>query len=333
MKNEEIKNKSEFRQDPISDDWVLLAPARGVGREFKEREKTIFPKDKCPFENPSKFDNAPPVLVYQNDAGDDWFLQIIPNKYPAVGPRDNKSVTIDSAFKSQAGVGFHEIIIYRDHNRYLADFSREEIKRILLAFQERYKDLARESFIKYISIFHNHGKEAGSTVSHPHSQILALPILPPDVSRSINESQNHFREYNQCAHCQMLDQEIEDGTRIIYQNERMIVIAPFASKAEAEIRIFPKKHFAYFEKIGEEELYQLADALKFSFSRIFEKFNDPAFNFFIHTAPTGDSQDYEHYHWHMEILPKFDIVGGFELGTGLDIITMAPEKTAEILRK
>lgn len=327
MKNEETRpsqglvgqaiTKSEFRQDPISDEWVLLAPARGVGHEFKEREKVALPKDKCPFENPAKFDNAPPVLVYQNDAGDDWFLQIIPNKYPAVGP----------------DLGFHEIVIYRDHDRYLADFSREEIKRILLAFQERYKGLARESFIKYISIFHNHGKEAGSTIAHPHSQILALPILPPDVSRSINGSRRYFHEHRQCAHCHMLEQEIKDGARIIYQNEQMIVVAPFASRAEAEVKIFPKKHSAYFEKISEEELHQLADALKFVFSQIFKKFNDPAFNFFIHTAPTDNSQDYEHYHWHMEILPKFDIVGGFELGTGLDIVTMAPEKAAEILRK
>ena len=333
MKNEKVKNGSEFRQDPISGDWVLLAPAIGAGHEFRERIKADLPKDKCPFENPAKFDNAPPVLVYQNDAGDDWFLQIIPNKYPAVESRDIKSTITGEAFESQAGVGFHEIVIYRDHNRYLADFSREEIKRVLSAFQERYKSLAQESFIKYISIFHNHGKEAGSTVPHPHSQILALPILPPDISRDIDGSRRYFHEHGQCAHCHMLDQEIKDGTRIIYQNEQMIVIAPFASKAEAEVRIFPKKHFAYFEKAGEEELIQLADAMKFTFSRIFEKLNDPAFNFFIHTAPTGDSDNHEHYHWHMEILPKFDIIGGFELGTGLDIIAMAPEKAAEILRK
>ena len=113
----------------------------------------------------------------------------------------------------------------------------------------------------------------------------------------------------------------------------MVVIAPFVSRTEFEIRIFPKKHFAYFERIEKQELTHLADALKFVFLKICQKLKDPAFNFFIHTAPTIKTHDYDHYHWHIEILPKFDIFGGFELGTGMDIISVTPEKTAEILKK
>lgn len=327
------KLMTEFRQDPISGDWILLAPLRGNGHKFKGRAKTEFPKNKCPFENPSKFGNIPPVLVYQNNNGSDWFLQIIPNKYPAVEPLNHNPVYPDGLFKTQAGTGFHEIVIFRDHNRYLAQFSREEIKRILLAFQERYISIAKEKRVKYISIFHNHGKEAGSTVPHPHSQILGLPIVPPDISYSISGLQRYFQKHKKCAHCQALDQELKEKTRVIYENEKMVIIAPFASRAEFEVRIFPKKHSAYFEKIEEEESAYLADAMKFIFSRIYKKLKDPAFNFFIHTAPAIKNQNYDYYHWHIEILPKFDIIGGFELGTGMDIITISPEKAAEILRK
>lgn len=329
----QAKLMPEFRQDPISGDWILLAPLRGKGHKFKGRVKTELPKNKCPFENPAKFGNAPPVLVYQNDNKNDWFLQIIPNKYPAVEPQNGDFTYPDGLFKIQAGTGFHDIVIFREHNRYLARFTKEEIKRILLAFQERYISLAKENGIKYISIFHNHGREAGSTVPHPHSQILALPIVPPDVSHSINGSQRYFQKHKKCAHCQALNQELKEKKRVIYENEKMVVVAPFASRTEFEVRIFPKKHSAYFEKIEEKELTYLADALKFALFQIHKKLKDPAFNFFIHTAPAIKNQNYSHYHWHMEILPKFDIVGGFELGTGMDIFTIAPEKAAEILRK
>jgi len=331
MKSKKVKPASEFRQDPVSGDWILLAPLRGERRKFKGRVKTELSKSKCPFENPSEFGNAPPVLVYQNENKNDWFLQIIPNKYPAVGPGD--LIQQKGLHKVQAGVGFHEIVIFRDHNRHLADFTKGEIKKVLLAFQERYKSLAEEKCVEYISIFHNYGEEAGSTVSHPHSQIMALPIVPPDINHSINGSRRYFDKHNKCVHCQTLVQELKEKKRIIYQNKEMIVITPFASRANFEIRIFPKKHFAYFEKIKEQELAYLADALKLAFFKIYKNLKDPAFNFFFHTAPTIKNHDYDHYHWHIEISPKFGIFGGFELGTGLDTISVAPEKAAQILKK
>ncbi|MEK9170911.1 MAG: HIT domain-containing protein, partial [Patescibacteria group bacterium] len=248
MKTEKTKPVSEFRQDPISGDWILFAPLRGGRHKFKGRAKMELSKNKCPFENPSKFGNAPPVLVYQKETGNDWFLQIIPNKYPAVEPGSCGPIHKKGLYKTQTGAGFHEIVIFRDHDRYLNDFTKGEIKKVFSAYQERYRSLAKEKCIEYISIFHNHGKEAGSTVPHPHSQILALPIVPSDVSHSLNGSRRYFNEHNKCAHCQMINRELKEKKRIIYQNKSMVAIAPFVSRTEFEIKIFPKKHFAYFEK-------------------------------------------------------------------------------------
>lgn len=339
MKKEIIKTMSELRQDPVFGDWVLLSPSRRRKHKLEGRIKTLLPKNKCPFETPAKFGNAPPVLVYQNiplrgttrRVENDWFLQIIPNKYPAVKHGDCGLISQNGLYRSQPGTGFHEIVIFRDHNRYLAQYSPIEIKTILLAYQDRYLSLAKEKCIKYISIFHNHGKEAGSTVPHPHSQILALPIVPPDVDHSINSSLRYFHQNQECIHCKIIAQELKENKRIVYQNEHMIVITPFASKANFEMRIFPKKHSAYFEKTSDIELTFFAEAMKFVFSSMHNKLKDPAFNFFIHTAPTDKKHDYNHYHWHMEILPKFNIVGSFELGTGLGIILVSPEEAAKIL--
>ncbi len=331
-----LKNKSrspEFRQDLVSGDWILLAPKRGERFEYKPRAPMELAISKCPFENPPKFHNKPPVLVYRNKKGDDWFLQIIPNKYPAVEEGKCRPAEKNGFHKTRAGVGFHDIVIYRDHNRYLADMTVEEIEKILSAFRERYIDLAANKCVEYISIFHNHGIEAGSTVPHPHSQILALPIVPPDVSHSLRGSRRYFDEHKKCVHCQMIAQELKEKKRVVYKDDGIVVIAPFASRSNFELRIFPKKHSAYFEKIGDREQVHLAAAMRFVFSKIYKKLGDPAFNFFIHTAPTIKGRDYGHYHWHMEILPKFSTYGGFELGTGMDIIAVAPERAAEILKK
>ena len=326
-----IKPISELRQDPVFGDWVLLAPIRGKRHEFRGRIKVKLPKNKCPFDNLAKFGNLPPVLVYPAKRG--WFLQIVPNKYPAVGHGECSLIFKNGIYKSRPGVGFHEIVVLRNHDRYLAQYSSLEIKKILMAYRERYLSLAKDKCVKYISIFHNHGKEAGSTVPHLHSQILALPIVPPDVSHSINGSRRYFHEYKKCIHCEMLRQEAKEKKRIIYENKDAIVIIPFASKVNFEMRIFPKKHSAYFEEMSDSELLSFADAMRFVFSGIYKKLKDPAFNFFIHTAPSGKNHDYNHYHWHMEILPKFETTGSVELGTGLSIISVAPEEAAKILNK
>ena len=334
MKNKkiEINSASELRQDPVSGDWILLAPIRGRRHKFKGRIKTELPKNRCPFDNLSKFGNLPPVLVYQNEARSDWFLQVIPNKYPAVEHGGCGLIFKKGIYKSRRGAGFHELVILRDHDRYLAQYGVLEIKKILMAYRDRYLSLAKEKCIEYISIFHNHGKESGSTVPHLHSQILALPIVPPDVSHSINGSRKYFHENRRCVHCQIIKQELKEQKRVIYENEDIVVIAPFASKADFETRIFPKKHSAYFENITDKELLSFAKALKFVFSGLDTKLKDPAFNFFIHTAPIGKNHDFSHYHWHIEILPKFETGGGVELGTGLSVISVAPEEAAKTLK-
>lgn len=339
MKKEIIKTASELRQDPVSGDWILLAPIRGRRHKFTRRIKMGFPKSKCPFDNLAKFGNYPPVLLYQSDFKNNWFLKIIPNKYPAVVHGECSLVSKNGVYESRTGSGFHEIVILKDHNRYLAQYSAVEIKKILSAYKERYISLSKEKCVEYISIFHNHGKEAGSTVSHLHSQILALPIVPPDVSHSINGSRRYFHQNQECIHCKIIKQELREKTRVVYQNKYAIVIMPFASKANFEMRIFPKKHSAYFEKTIDMELTSFAEAMKFVFFSMHKKLKDPAFNFFIHTAPAIKEheyikkQNYDHYHWHMEILPKFGITGSVELGTGLNIISLAPEEAAKILRK
>lgn len=336
LKKQNKKIISELRQDLVSGDWILIAPERASRPESLKRtkkEKVFLPKTKCPFENPSKYGNQPPLLVYQNKGNTDWFLQVIPNKYPAVEQNLHDFAKKIGPYQMRAGTGFHEIVILRDHDKHISQYSNEEIQKLFLAYQDRYKSLARKKFIEYISIFHNYGKEAGASIPHPHSQILALSVVPPDIGRSFNGSRNYFHRHKKCVHCLMIEYELKAKKRMIFENKNTVVFTPYASRSNFEMRIFPKRHEFSFERVSQSELLDVAEAFREALRKIRENLDDSSFNFFLHTAPSLEKTNFSHYHWHFEILPKTTIFGGFDIGTGIDILTVTPEEAAKILRK
>jgi UDPglucose--hexose-1-phosphate uridylyltransferase len=231
------------------------------------------------------------------------------------------------------GVGFHEVIIFLDHEKQLAQFSTEEMKDVINVYQMRYLDLIRKKFVKYVSIFHNHGKEAGASVVHPHSQLIAIPVIDPQLRDSIEGAELFYEKNKKCIYCVMIEWDKKDGQRIVYENEKFVVLCPFAPQSDFEVRIYPKEHRPYFEKITEEEKKFFADALRVVLSKIYKGLGDPAYNLYIHTAPRGD-QSNEHYHWHLVILPKPPTPpAGFEFCAGMEISTIKPERAAEFLRE
>jgi len=326
------KSPSELRFNLVSKDWVVIATGRAKRPETfaqQKREEETKSAGDCFFCDLK--DQQPPVLEYKNEKGE-WEVIVIPNKYPAFFRSKNLHERALGPYSLMDGVGFHEVVLTRDHEKSLAELSAGQIRKVIDAYQERYLELANEENVNYVSIFHNHGQEAGASVSHPHSQIIALPLIDPNLQRSLNGSRLFFENQGECVHCKMLEWDLEEKQRIIYQNEKFAVLAPFASRAAFEIRIYPKEHHAYFERIKENEKDLLADAMKQALARIFKGLNNPAYNFFLHTAPC-DGKNYNHYHWHFEILPKTSVWAGFELGTGIEISTIEPEKAAEYLKK
>jgi UDPglucose--hexose-1-phosphate uridylyltransferase len=324
---------SELRRDLVTGAWVVIATNRAKRPDdFKNKihhEDDLDNGEGCPFCDLSK--QAEPVLFYGNSKTD-WKLAVVPNKYPAFDFSRKLDRRSEGPFSVVNGVGFHEVIVTRDHNLSIARMDKKQVLEIINAYQERYLNLMNKRFVDYISIFHNHGKDAGASVKHPHSQLIAMPVVDPDVWRSIKGSAEYYRKNNRCVHCLMIEWEKEDGKRIIYENDDFVAFCPFVSRTAFEVRIFPKFHSPYFERIDEESKAKLAEILKICLVKICKGLNNPSYNFFLHTAPC-DSKDYPHYHWHFEILPKTSIWAGFELGTGIEISTIAPEKAAEFLRE
>lgn len=341
-----MKQISELRQDVVTGDWVVAATGRarrpGAFRLVKPEKSQ--PKRSCPFERLL----ATAIAVYdrageryrltskdRNYLTKHWQLAVVPNKYPAFRPGAPGVCPIiknSGPYSWQEGVGFHEVVIMRDHTRSIAAMAPSEAEMVIRAYRDRYQALKDEECVEYISIFHNHGSAAGATISHPHSQIIAIPVIPPDVGRSLRGSAEYFRRHRRCVHCAMLDFERKARKRIVYENRDYIVFCPYVSRQAFEIRIFPKRHNPEFESISEREIAHAADALKTALAKLNRGLNKPAYNFFIHTAPTADGQRLGHYHWHIEIIPKTAIWAGFEIGTGIEISTISPEAAARFLR-
>lgn len=337
---------SELRFDLVSKNWIVIATGRakrpGAFAELKRKPLEQSEKD-CPFCNVTGLaEGDKPTLIYRPGSNEkldvnkfdrkSWGLMAIPNKYPAFFRGDSLNERAEGPYSLMDGIGFHEVIITRDHHRSFAQLSAEEIKQVIDAYQERYLELMNEKFINYVSVFHNHGLEAGASIAHNHSQIIAIPVIDSDIRDSLDGSRRFMEVHGRCVHCAMAEWDMEDGRRIIYENDKFLVEVPFAPKISFEMRIYPKEHHAYFERIKEEDKTALADALKISLSKLHKGLNDPPFNFFLHTAPC-DGKDYNHYHWHFEIMPKTAIWAGFELGAGMEISVITPEEAAKYLRE
>ena len=322
---------SELRFDLVSKNWVVIATGRAKRPEDfakQERLKVEVAEKECPFCDLAT--QGKPMLEYKNEAGD-WEVAVIPNKYPAFAQSGSLNERAEGPYSIMDGVGFHEVVVTRDHQKSLAQMPLAQVRRVIDAYQERYLELANEKFVNYISVFHNHGREAGASIAHPHSQIMAIPVIDPDLQGSLNGSRLFFETQGECVHCKMMEWDREDKRRVVYENKEFVVLCPFASRAAFEMRIYPKEHHPYFERIKDAEKEQLANALQVALNKLFKGLNDPAFNFFLHTAP-ADGKDYGHYHWHFEIVPKTAVWAGFELGAGIEISTVEPEKAAEYLR-
>ena len=340
-----FKNVSELRQDLVSEDWMIVATGRAKRPHFfakRGREKFEQPILQCLFEDPQVTGHSEPLLIYYEQGKKrrtegvkklikEWSLQVIKNKFPALGPGDCSDLHKEGPYTLMDGAGFHEIIITRDHSKHLALMSLDKVEEVIKAYQERYLTLMDHKCVNYIFIFHNHGREAGATIPHPHSQLIAMPVLPADVKRSLRGAREYQEKHHKCVHCKMVNWEREER-RSIFQNEYFVVFSPFVSRVNFELRIYPRKHQPNFEKITEIERKYLAEALWQALFRLYKGLKDPAYNFFIHTAPC-DGKDYKFYHWHIEILPKTNIWAGIELGTGIEIITAKPEEVAKFLRK
>lgn len=326
---------TELRQDLVTGDWVVIAVGRGKRpEEFAEQEKEEIAEDAsrpCFFCYPEETGQEKDVLIYANAEGE-WSLRVFPNKFPAFARGKKIKHFEEGPYFGMDGVGYHELVVTRDHQKQIASLSDEAAAEIIDAYQERYIDLMNKKSVNFIEIFHNHGKKAGASIAHPHSQLMAIPVISPYIQSEIDGAEKYHRANKHCVYCAMVEWEVEKQKRVVFENDNFLAFCPFSSRVAFEVWVIPKKHKPYFERITAQEKMEAGEALRMAIAKIYKGLNNPDYNFYLHTSPC-DGKDYPHYHWHIEILPRTATWAGFELSTGIEISTIEPEKAAEYLRK
>ncbi len=330
---------AELRRDPIVGRWVIVDTDHpSAPKDYEYEPRVIKGGSSCPF----CYGNeglTPPEIESMREHGtgantSGWSVRVVPNKFPALkieGDLDRRGVGI---YDLSNGIGAHEVLIETPyHHKDLHELLNEEIEVILSMYCRRSIDLIKDRRFKYILIFKNSGASAGASLEHPHTQIIALPMVPKNAVEELKGCQRYFEYRERCLFCDIIRQEKEEGERIILENEHFLAFCPFASRFPFEIWIIPKRHHCYFYETGPVEIKALAAILKDTISKVKALFKDLPYNFIIHSTPMeGEIGSVESYHWHIEFMPKLTRVAGFEWGTGFYVVPTPPELAAQYLK-
>jgi UDPglucose--hexose-1-phosphate uridylyltransferase len=329
----------ELRRDPIVGRWVIIATERARRpSEFAHVPVGSRSEGLCPF-CPGHEDKTPPE-VYSSGRphgghanGPGWKVRVVPNRFPALKIEGDLDRQAEGIYDWMNGVGAHEVVIESpDHARTLESQSQADLTEVLLAFKARILDLRNDQRLRYIVLFKNHGAAAGASLEHPHSQLIALPIVPRQVLSELEGARRHHELKERCIYCDIVGQERKDRSRLIYENDDFVVLAPWAPRSPFETWIVPRRHQSSFEAESPERLALCAQALATTLRRLAAALGNPPYNFMVHSNPLRDPQS-PSYHWHIEVMPALTLVAGFEWGSGFHINPVPPEEAAEFLRK
>lgn len=306
----------ELRRDYILDRWVAIVPKRGQRpNEFVKREE-VAPHSCffCP-----GHEEMTPEEIGRIGTKKDWNVRWFENKFAAWTPEGNPARKTDNRFYTFASnFGQHEVIVETPTHKQLAELSEKDIRLVLEAYNNRIKELSQKPNISYVQVFKNSGPDAGTSVLHSHSQVMATALPNPHVQEKVAAR----RKYVNCPHCDIIASE-KNSPRKCFENSDFIAFTPYASRFNYECWIYPKKHTTEME---ESTLAPLAEILKKVIAKV-HKLN-ASYNLIITYSPKG-----EDLHFHIEVLPRISTWGGFELGTDIIINTVAPEDAAAYYRK
>lgn len=322
---------SELRKDPVTDRWVLIAPERGA----RPSDFVMAPQKGegglCPF-CPGSEDLTPPPIAQVDDAEGNWRVRVVPNRYPAVqveAPLVREAVGF---FDRVSGFGAHEVLVETPHHdRTLWELADEDRAAVFRVYCDRLSDLRNDRRLRWAMVFKNHGAQAGATLHHAHSQLVALSQIPREAVWRLAGAKAHFDRKERCVYCDVIAMEMGEEVRMVEESRSFVAFCPYASRAPFETWILPKAHLSHFGFLSDEDLRDLAGLFGRVMRRIDRALEKPAVNFMLHDAPLQESAS-PSFHWHLEIAPATQRIGGFEWGTGYFINPTAPEEAAGFLR-
>jgi UDPglucose--hexose-1-phosphate uridylyltransferase len=313
---------SELRVDALSGETVIVAPGRSQRPRSQQPAGPV--AHGCPFCPGQEDQTSPAVLELALDGSPGWFVRVFPNLYPIVSVHDDATAGPAS--------GAHEVIVETPlHDQEMADRSPEELGLTLLAYRGRLKTLGAAPSMRYVSVFRNQGAAAGSSLAHPHSQVVALRYVPAKVAQMVRRWRRHFRQTGRCLLCDEIAHERGSGQRVVVEQDGFVVYAPHGAVLPGELILAPVDHAGSFGDVPDAVLAGFSRVLIDMLRRLRAAFEDPPHNLVLQTWPVSRRRD-EALHWYVRIAPRLAVLGGFELATGDYVSTLSPEDAAALYR-
>lgn len=335
----------ELRKDPLIGRWVIIATERGKRpSDYQSPAVEVLDPSKNPFAEGNEHMTPPEIFAFRDPRskpnGPGWQVRVVANKFPALRIEGDLEKEGQGMYDKMNGIGAHEVVIETPSpEQQLEQQSIEGISRVLEAYKVRMQDLLRDARFRYILIFKNFGRQAGASIAHSHSQLIATPVTPKNVKEKLSGAMAYYSYKDRCIFEDILKQELKEGVRLVYENSGFVAFCPYASRFPFEITIMPRRQSAYYSDIHPDEIMLLADIMKVTLQKLAKALNQPQYNYIIHTAPARYAhQGYwatieQDFRWHIEILPRLTLIAGFEVGTGFYINPTPPEEAAKYLRE
>lgn len=338
----------EIRFNPLSGRGVIIAAER-ARRPFQNKSESAAedrnsPRN-CPFckgneeQTPAQTDS----LFFPSSR--DWAVRSVPNRYAALTPVSDPWIQnefqIETGPKSsplywkrESASGLHEVIIESpQHVERCGDLDDAQWRRLIQFYVQRIQAAYSDDRWCYVQLFKNQGRSAGASMSHVHSQLMAMPIIPQLVSREVSQLEQYAGEYGECFWCTVLKTELEIGARIVKTTPNFAVLCPFISRFAGETWILPRVHLPSMENSPPEILDELAAIMAEILRKLESVLSEPAYNVIYRNAPRICGQIPGAFHWRVEITPRINSIAGFEIGTGYFINVISPEEFVSRLRE
>jgi UDPglucose--hexose-1-phosphate uridylyltransferase len=321
---------SQLRLNPLTGRWVTIVSERALRpSDFAPRIPTVDadPSRPCPF-CPGNEESTPPALeTYGRDGR--WVVRIVPNRYPAFYGDDPLAVRNLGPVHVQAPAsGIHEVLVFSpQHGASWADLDDRDAGLVMAALRDRVEEHARTPNIRYTQAIVNHGREAGASLSHPHGQLLGMPFVPGEI---LDEERAFARFEGGCILCATVEAEVTDGSRVVHDDDRVVIVCPFWAGSPYELLVIPRTHDAHLQDSAPADLAAVGRSVRDALESMRRLLGDVSYNLVFHTAPHRHNGP---FHWHAHIWPKLVSIAGFERGTGVLINIVPPEFSAQELRK
>jgi UDPglucose--hexose-1-phosphate uridylyltransferase len=326
----------ELRHNVLTREWVIIATERAKRpHEFarKGNGKRVNPPyvETCPFCPGNEHMTPPATLIIPNNGS--WKVRVTPNKFAALSYEGERHRSFEGIRRTVAGVGVHEVIVESpDHSKSIALLEDSQVETLIDAYLDRFNFASQDPRVEQVTIFKNHGLAAGTSLEHPHSQMIGCPVITSQIRDRMINALRHFDEFGECIFCRVLEVELRENSRVVMETEHFVTFVQFAALTPFSMLIMPRRHMACFSEISDAEAADLAGILRRTLAKLYYGLMDPDFNYAIRTAPR-EACGVKYFHWYLSIIPRLTQVAGFELGSGMFINSSLPEENASFLRE